>query len=50
MSFKMVIIGQTLYGKEESDALDKLELVNAGQKASKKEGEIMELTKFVFKD
>lgn len=45
----MCIIGLTLYGKEESDRLDKL---NAGnqKKEIKKEGEIMELTKFVFKD
>ena len=26
MSFKMCIVGMTLYGKEESDRLDKLEL------------------------
>jgi len=50
MSFKMVIIGQTLYGKEESDALDKHQLVNTGKKETKKEGEVVELTKFVFKD
>ena len=47
--FKMCIIGLTLYGKEESDRLDKLEQdpQSGGQK---KEGEVVELTKFIFKD
>lgn len=46
----MCIIGLTLYGKDESDKLDKMAEIGVKKKEIKNAEDVVELTSFVFKD